>query len=157
MAEHFAADTESRLAMSTHQPYTFLKWQAPNFRAVNQFYRSQKHKGSASGDEQVYVIEDDSAIIGAVRLVPYDGYYWLRSLYIKKEIQSQGLGSQLLAFVDQHISQPIYCFPYPHLDYFYSKAGYHTVGVDQLPQSLAQLYERYNRKGQSTLVMAKGL
>jgi len=143
--------------MNTLPPYTFSQWQEPNFRAVNQFYRSQKHKGSASGDEHVFIIKDVDDIIGAVRLVPYEGYFWLRSLYIKQEIQAQGLGSALLAFVHSHISLPIYCFPYLHLDHFYSKAGYDLVKEAELPQNLAQLYGRYNRKGQGVLVMAKGL
>lgn len=131
------------------------EWQGENFRAVNQFYRRQKHKGSASGDERVFVIEHDSQIIAAVRLVPYEGYYWLRSLYVEQTQQGKKLGSQLLAYLDQHIIQPIYCFPYLHLDHFYQQAGYQLIGEDKMPQSILQLYTRYNRKGQGILAMAK--
>jgi len=131
------------------------EWQGENFRAVNQFYRRQKHKGSASGDERVFVIEHDSQIIAAVRLVPYEGYYWLRSLYVEQTQQAKKLGSQLLAYLDQHITQPIYCFPYLHLDHFYQQAGYQLIGEDKMPQSIFQLYTRYNRKGQGILAMAK--
>lgn len=131
------------------------EWQGENFRAVNQFYRRQKHKGSASGDERVFVIEHDSQIIAAVRLVPYEGYYWLRSLYVEQTQQGKKLGSQLLAYLDQHITQPIYCFPYLHLDHFYQQAGYQLIGEDKMPQSILQLYTRYNRKGQGILAMAK--
>ena len=143
--------------MSNSPSYTFSKWQGENFRAVNKFYRSQKHKGSASGDEQVFIIKDDQDIVGAVRLVPYDGYFWLRSLYIEESLQKQGLGSRLLTFVHEHIQLPIYCFPYLHLDGFYSLAGYQLLDEDKLPNSLAQLHARYNRKGQGVLVMARGL
>ena len=152
--------------------FTCQLWQQPNFRAVNKFYRSQKHKGSASGDESIFVIYQDAEIndhcdkaseplsnepelVAAVRLVPHDNYYWLRSLYIKQELRGQNLGSELLAFVHQHITLPIYCFPYTHLEQFYGRAGYELVTPEQLPQSLNQLFERYQGKGQSILAMAK--
>jgi len=62
--------------------YHFAEWQEPHFRPVNKFYKQQKHKGKANGDERVFVIyrqglgdsELDSTlesnIVGAVRLVP---------------------------------------------------------------------------------------
>lgn len=146
--------------MSTDNPissYAFSLWQGENFRPINQFYRSQKHKGSASGDDQVFIIEHDEKIVAAVRLVPYEGYFWLRGLYVDKALQGQKLGTHLLKFIDQHISKPIYCFPYLHLDHFYTQAGYQHVGAAQMPDSIAQLYERYNRKGQGILAMATGL
>ena len=118
------------------------EWQGENFRAVNQFYRRQKHKGSASGDDRVFVIEHDSQILAAVRLVPYEEYYWLRSLYVEQTLQGKKLGSQLLAYLDHHITQPIYCFPYLHLDHFYQQAGYQLIGADKMQQSILQLYTR---------------
>ncbi len=61
--------------------YHFAEWQEPHFRPVNKFYKQQKHKGKANGDERVFVIWQDpddnsqdngleSSIVGAVRLVP---------------------------------------------------------------------------------------
>ena len=142
----------------TDSQFLFERWQAPNFRAVNKFYRSQKHKGSASGNEQVYVIwdtsEEEHAIVGAVRLVPYEEYFWLRSLYIRKELRGKSLGHKLLMFVQQHISQSIHCFPYYHLDRFYAGAGYEVTAKEALPQPLQQLYDRYTGKGESILIMS---
>ena len=142
----------------TDSNFLFEAWQEPNFRAVNKFYRSQKHKGSASGDEQVFVIWDDTeqerTLVGAVRLVPYDSYFWLRSLYIKEELRNKRLGSELLALVQRNISQPIHCFPYTHLNPFYSNAGYVNTEKQNLPQSLQQLYDRYTGKGESISIMS---
>jgi len=142
---------------TANSEFTFSLWQGENFRPVNQFYRSQKHKGSASGADQVFIIENSEKIVGAVRLVPYDGYFWLRGLYIDQNLQGQKLGTKLLAFINQHISEPIYCFPYLHLDHFYSQAGYQHVSESLMPENIAQLYARYNRKGQGVLAMATGL
>ena len=133
----------------------FKEWTGDNFRPVNQFYRKQKHKGSASGDERVFIIEYDNAIIGALRLVPYPDYYWLRSLYIEQNLQGQSLGSQLLAFVSTHITLAVYCFPYLHLDHFYQQAGYQLISDGDMPHNIQSLFTRYNRKGQGILAMMK--
>jgi hypothetical protein len=138
--------------------YLFAHWDEGNFRAVNKFYRSQQHKGSASGDEQVFVIRnqtpDNNDIVGAVRLVPYDGFYWLRSLYIKQELRGQSLGLGLLNYVHEAIHLPIHCFPYPHLDHFYGLAGYSVTPLDEIPLPLQQLYSRYAGKGEPLLIMS---
>lgn len=132
----------------------FKEWHGEHFRPVNQFYKKQKHKGSASGDERVFIIEQDETIIASVRLVPLEDDYWLRSLYVEQALQGQSLGSQLLHFVSTHIKQTIYCFPYLHLDHFYQQAGYEPIDHDNMPHALQQLYLRYNRKGQGILAMA---
>lgn len=129
------------------------EWAQPNFRAVNKFYRSQKHKGSASGDERVFVIFLQEDIIAAVRLVPHDGFYWLRSLYVKSELRGQNLGQKLLTLVHQKITLPIYCFPYTHLEGFYLNSGYSLLTLEQLPQPLNQLFVKYQGKGSGIICM----
>ncbi len=132
------------------------EWSHPNFRPINKFYRSQKHKGSASGDERIFYILEKKLpdnIIAAVRLVPYEGYYWLRSLYVKEDIRGQALGSQLLTFVQDQILLPIYCFPYDHLLNFYQKNAYTVSNHADLPEALASLFKRYKDKGQKIICM----
>lgn len=144
----------------TPNPYSFYEWKEPNFRAVNKFYKRQKHKGSASGEERVFVISkqqavDESEIVAAVRLVPAESYYWLRSLYVDQSLRGKGLGSQLLSHINQQINMDIHCFPYTHLEGFYQSSGYEMTSVSSAPQALQQLYERYNRKGDSILFMSR--
>ncbi len=133
------------------------RWSGDNFRAVNKFYRSQKHKGSASGDEQVFVIFQDEGVIAAVRLVPHEGYYWLRSLYVKTELRGLQLGSLLLKAVHSSINVPIYCFPYDHLLAFYKASGYEVLAVEDTPEALQDLYKRYSRKGTAIINMGINL
>jgi len=137
---------------------TITEWSQPNFRAINKFYRSQKHKGSASGDERVFCMFTQSTpneIIAAVRLVPQHDYYWLRSLYIEQSFRRHSLGSQLLDYVHTHITQPIYCFPYEHLLEFYQTNSYTKIEVSGLPEPLKHLFLRYSNKGQKIISMAK--
>jgi N-acetylglutamate synthase-like GNAT family acetyltransferase len=129
------------------------EWAQPNFRAVNKFYRSQKHKGSASGDERVFIISLNDDIVAAVRLVPHDGYFWLRSLYVKSELRGQALGHTLLVQVRNKITRPIYCFPYTHLEAFYKNCGYALLTLEQLPPPLNQLFKKYKGKGDGIICM----
>jgi N-acetylglutamate synthase-like GNAT family acetyltransferase len=139
----------------------FKEWNESNFRAVNKFYKSQKHKGSASAQERVFVVQksrqntSESKIIAAVRLVPYQDYYWLRSLYVEKSLQGNNIGSQLLFFVNQNIRQTIHCFPYAHLKVFYQLCDYSLTELNDLPQALQQLYQRYSIKSNGILIMSQ--
>lgn len=143
-------------------PLQCSEWAEDNFRGVNKFYKRQKQKGSASGDERVFVVNtcdpitsDEHILIAAVRLVPYSGYYWLRSLYVAAPHQGKGIGSLLLAFVNEQVKQDIHCFPYTHLDRFYALSGYQLTQPAQLPMSLSQLFDRYNHKGDNIIAMSR--
>lgn len=134
-------------------PYQIEKWQQAHFRPINQFYKREKHKGSASGDEQVFYIHQQDEVIAAVRLVPHEGYFWLRSLYVKEALRGQSLGRQLLTVVHQLIDLPIYCFPYTHLENFYGQCNYQLLSSEQLPANLQQLFKRYQGKGSHIICM----
>lgn len=153
-----ALTTAGLLTHSVH----YSEWLQGHFRDVNKFYKKQNHKGSASGDERVFIAtrinpDGDSYIIAAVRLVPAERYYWLRSLYVDQTLRQSGIGSKLLAHVKSQIDQTIHCFPYPHLEHFYAKAGYELTPIEDLPNPLQQLYQRYNKKSDSIIVMSQSL
>ena len=145
--------------------FNFARWQAPHFRPINKFYKSQKHKGKANGDDVVFYgfwLDDDQTeqIMGAVRLVPYledseHPFYWLRSLYIREDLRGRSLGGALLAHTHQATSAPIYCFPYTHLESFYQSNGYALINVETLPESLQDLYIKYQQRGEKIIAMAK--
>lgn len=148
-----------------YDKFQLAHWQAPHFRPINKFYKSQKHKGKANGQEKVFYAfqRDDEQvehILGAVRLVPYKAtsekpFYWLRSLYIAEMHRRNKLGSSLLQFINQHIAQPIYCFPYTHLESFYKTQGYHLIPCEGLPESLQDLYTKYRQRGEQIIAMAR--
>jgi GNAT superfamily N-acetyltransferase len=138
----------------------FKEWHESNFRVVNKFYKSQNHKGRASGDERVFIAQKRCEnshqlnIIAAVRLIRYQGYYWLRSLYVEKSIQGNNVGSLLLSFLNQNIQQTIHCFPYIHLKRFYQNCGYSLTKLNDLPLPLQQLHQRYSTKSDRILIMS---
>lgn len=131
-----------------------VEWSETNFRTVNKFYRSQKHKGRANGDERVFVVFNGDEIIASVRLLPQQGYLWLRSLYVKSELRGQKIGEKLLAFVHDQVKEKIYCFPYDHLLPFYQRSGYLLLSDTDLPESLRQLFLRYKSNGSKIIAMS---
>lgn len=138
--------------------FTFEKWCEPHFRPVNKFYKSQQHKGKANGEDVVFVIWYEGELVGAVRLVPYDHFYWLRSLYIKEALRGKGLGLELLNFVKRSLEGPfkkdIHCFPYEHLQSFYSLGGYRLSDSQLLPETLTDLYLKYLSRGERIIAMS---
>lgn len=152
-------------ALSTLNRIQFAPWCEPHFRPINKFYKSQKHKGKANGHDRVFyayrVQDEEHQVVAAVRLVPYaEGseveYFWLRSMYVADELRGSGIGLKLLQCVAQHIdTQPIYCFPYEHLEHFYGQAAYEGLSATQLPDPLQDLYNRYIQRGEKIIVMAK--
>lgn len=147
----------------------FAQWQAPHFRPINKFYKSQKHKGKANGNDLVFyayrMVDQEQDVLGAVRLVPDESsedikvesnYLWLRSLYIHEALRGKHIGSMLLEHVNDALTDtPIYCFPYDHLENFYGKAGYRLMEHDSLPPALQDLFERYTHRGEKILAMGK--
>lgn len=162
------------LALIDVNEIQFAQWQAPHFRPINKFYKSQKHKGKANGSDLVFyaygTVNEEQKVLGAVRLVPSDsedqsngnmtdeqsGYFWLRSLYIHDALRGKQLGTKLLECVHRSLSTvPIYCFPYDHLENFYSNADYRLVAEDSLPQALKDLFDRYVQRGEKIIIMGK--
>ena len=151
----------------------YQRWCEANFRAINRFYKSQKHKGKANGSDIVYYAytqePDKQTILGAVRLVPYTqeskatnnhsvltdppDFMWLRSMYIDETLRGNKLGSQLLDRINDEIELPIYCFPYDHLERFYGQCGYRLLTPDTLPEPLRDLFERYEKNGEKIITM----
>ena len=151
----------------------FAQWQAPHFRPINKFYKSQKHKGKANGSDLVFyafrMVHQEPEILGAVRLAPSDSgdkaindsdsqtrYFWLRSLYIHEALRGKQIGSKLLEAVHNALpTSSIYCFPYDHLQSFYGRAGYRLMEGDSLPEALSDLFDRYVERGEKILAMGK--
>lgn len=131
------------------------EWREPHFRPVNSFYKQQGHKGKANGSDRVFVLETDSQLLGAVRLVPFEGYYWLRSLQIAQTWQRKGLGIHMLTEINQTVPENIYCFPYAHLQHFYETAGYHLIKPENCPENIRSLFSRYSGTDNKILLMAR--
>lgn len=146
-------------------------WQQPNFREINKFYKKNGHKGKANGNDRVFYAytlnEDEKQIIAAVRLCPVTDdlhtsesirteEFWLRSMWVKKELRQQGIGQALLTSMQDFLQRhACFCFPYDHLQYFYQQAGFNLMEMDEVPAPLADKYLGYKNAGEKIILMGR--
>ncbi|ARU54962.1 GCN5-related N-acetyltransferase [Oleiphilus messinensis] len=127
------------------------------FPLVNRFYKEAGHKGKARGDDVVFVLKAHGIIRAAVRLCPVEGRLFLRGLWVMPEFQRQGLGSVLMQQVIEQYLQGRYCWCYPfaHLEVFYSQFGFKVVAPESVPECIAGPYTAYTRAGKAILIMIR--
>lgn len=123
--------------------------------ALIRFYKSNQYKGKVKASDNVWIMTNlKGQIVGAVRLSQQAGYTLLRGVWIEKALRAQGLGGRLL----QHLKsigelEGCYCFPYLHLELFYSKHGFCRVA--SVPAPLSSALARYNRHSMQVLLMVQ--
>ena len=122
-----------------------------SYPLVNQFYKQVYKKGVASKDEAVFVLKDKSIICSA-KLKAVDGQLLLTGVASAAQIRGLGYASQLIKKILRQQNQPVYCFPYKHLETFYLRLGFVPVQAQAVPQVINELFTGYNRK-QTLLLM----
>lgn len=114
------------------------------------FYPSAKPKKN----EQIVVGYHQQKIICIVRFRPIENFMLLTGMLVIPDYRQQGIASQLLAFCQAHyLSENSFCFAYQHLESLYQSAGFSLVEIEQLPNSLQQLFVRYTSSGKKLLPM----
>ncbi len=132
---------------------------ADNLWQLNRFYKRNGHKGKARADDLCFWLEEDEVIVAALRLTPEQEYSLMRGVWVDKQRQREGLGSELIrrsfAFWP---TLPCYCFPYAHLERFYHQLGFSNAGsTPSPPQKLSMQLTRYRARGEDLLLMGRYL
>jgi len=113
---------------------------------ANQFYKRVYKKGVANKSEQVFVLKDKQ-IYCAARLKEGEDYLLLTGVACDPHVRRQGLASLLIRqLLQKQYKYPIYCFPYPDLQHFYLQLGFTQCAIEELPDTLASRYQRYNQR-----------
>ncbi len=129
---------------------------------VNRFYKKNGHKGKATPGDIVFWLEQSDQILAAVRFLNTSDGLLLRGLWVHKSQRRSGLGSALLKqtrLVWQQ--QACYCFPYGHLEDFYSRNGFtlfadrggNIKGTHSIPDQLYNQLKSYHQRGEDLLLM----
>ncbi len=114
------------------------------------FYPSAKPKKN----EQIIVGYKQQQIICVVRFRPIERYSLLTGMLVIPAYRQQGIANQLLTFCQaHHLSENSFCFAYQHLESLYKSVGFRVIEVEQLPNSLQQLFIRYTGSGKKLLPM----
>lgn len=120
---------------------------------LNRFYKRNGHKGKASNKDHAYWLKEDKKILAAVRFTPTADGILLRGLWVDKAFRQQGIGSTLLQACRPYWQgQDCYCFPYQHLQDFYTKLGFSSPNAST-PLFFLQQLTRYQQRGEKILLM----
>lgn len=111
--------------------------------------RAQAPKGEA-----IYIAMLDSHIVAALRLSPVANGFLLRSMCVASELRQQGVGSYLLQQIQEELDNiDCYCFPYSHLNEFYTRAGFQLISSAVAPEAIRDKFNRYLHSGKDICLM----
>lgn len=120
------------------------------------FYQACGYRAPLSADAVNLMLEQGTQLLAAVRLCREGGVMVLRGMQVCADVQRKGLGRQLLQACTPYLDDGVaYCLPYAHLQAFYGAVGFQAVGLEALPDFLAQRLRGYLGEGQAIIAMRR--
>ena len=135
-----------------HADLKFIELDKLQLPLANQFYKRVYKKGVASKDETVFILKDQEIICSA-KLRRLDKQLLLTGVACDAEHRGQGYASQLIAKLLLLQKQPVYCFPYLHLQRFYSRLGFVDADPQQAPEIVAKKFYSYSKNRKLQLMV----
>lgn len=123
----------------------FLVLDKTKYPLVNKFYKKFYKKGMAGKNELVYVVQKKE-IICAAKIKPLDDSYLLSGVVCNTAHQRQGYASCLIKNIVLSHDKPLYCFPYPHLEKFYTQLGFIAIDTSKAPEVIQQRFINYTQR-----------
>lgn len=136
--------------MQTPAPQ-FIVLESIKFPIANQFYKRVYKKGIAGRNEAVFILKENE-IICAAKLKTLEKQKLLTGVACDPKYRGQGFSSQLIKKILSLQNQPIYCFPYTHLQGFYSRLGFSLIDPQTTPEIISQRFTLYT-KNRTLLLM----
>lgn len=124
---------------------------------LNQFYKQYRDKARAKPTDLIFVAFEAEVIRSGLRLLPYDDYLFLRSVFTSPAERGQGTASKLITYAInaaiREYSQPIYTLPTPAAMGLYERLGFKAVAVSDIPLELVASYRRFRQSTNGPTVM----
>jgi GNAT superfamily N-acetyltransferase len=120
---------------------------------VNKFYKVNRARGKAKGNERVWVVKDKGEIVGAARVADISGHDFLTGVQVAASHQRRGVAAALVGQIVNTQQKPCFTFPYGHLVGLYQKLGFVEVDVSEWPKPIEMRFERYKGQGRDIVVM----
>ena len=133
----------------------FIELEKVKYPLVNQFYKRVYKKGIAGKNETVFIIKNEHHIICSAKLKSIHESVLLTGVACDEKFQHQGYASLLVKLLLEKQQQPIFCFPYPHLEGFYLQLGFCHITVDEAPDSIQTRILRYRQHRELLLMVYK--
>lgn len=123
---------------------------------LNQFYCEQGYHSGWGSSERAFIATNNGEIIGSVKIEVNNGFSVLRGMYIAKDYQGDGVGTEFLKHIEPILNKTTsYCMPFSHLGKFYEQIGFQAVSPDSFPEYLAKRYHGYENKGYRIIAMRR--
>lgn len=121
---------------------------------LKRFFKSNGFRAQAAKSDMIFYAQHKNIIVCALRLCQYGDSWLLRSMCVKSDYQRQGVGRHFLHNISAHLqSTACYCFPYEHLEKFYSEAGFSQIEASLSDNRISTLFKNYRSRGKNILLM----
>lgn len=133
----------------------FIELEKMKYPLVNQFYKRVYKKGIAGKNEQVFILKYEQQIICSAKLKSIEAHLVLTGVACDADYQHQGYASLLINKLLKTKNQPVYCFPYAHLEAFYLRLGFTFLFLEEAPEAIQVRFNRYQQHRDLLLMVYK--
>jgi N-acetylglutamate synthase-like GNAT family acetyltransferase len=135
-----------------------MRCEASNSQKLNQFYKQYKDKARAKPDDLMYIAaNEEDQTCAALRLLPYEGFLFLRSVLTAPQHRGLGIASSLIEYVIKKHEGPIYTLPTLQALSLYRRLGFQPVSTPEIPVQLLASYRRFRQANNGPTVMVINL
>ena len=143
--------------MSQFMPFEHLQLKQCDCLTLNQFYKKHKDKARAKSTDLMFIACGAETIHAGLRLLPYENYLFLRSVFTSPAERGQGTASKLITYAInatmKEYSQPIYTLPTLAAVGLYERLGFEAVAISDIPVELIASYRRFRQTSNGPTVM----
>lgn len=127
-----------------------------DYSRVQAAYDEWGYQGGVLPQDVLFIAEQGSELVGAVRRAQEHGVTMLRGMQVAPAWQRQGIGRRLLrAFVRDLPGERCYCIPFAHLRAFYGEVGFTPMSEAEAPAFLQERLASYRARGLNVIVMER--
>lgn len=121
---------------------------------LHKLYKANYPVGKPKGKEDIIILEENSRIIGSMRVKHYESCDFLTGMMLIETKRGKKLGNYLLQFLPNYMNtQYCYCFCDPSLSGFYLKNHFSLEECSSLPHVIQQKHKRYTNQGKKLEVL----
>ena len=131
-----------------------MQYLSSDCQQLNQFYKQHKDKARAKPRDLMYIaINEEGEICSALRLLPYEGFLFLRSVLTAQQYRGSGIASGLIKHVIAQQADLIYTLPTQQALPLYHRLGFQALSEQEIPAQLLASYRRFRQSDPGPTVM----
>lgn len=131
-----------------------MQYLSSDCQQLNQFYKQHKDKARAKPADLMYIaINEEGETCSVLRLLPYEGFLFLRSVLTAQQYRGSGIASGLIKHVIEQQADLIYTLPTQQALPLYHRLGFQALSEQEIPAQLLASYRRFRQSDPGPTVM----